>query len=523
MSANKNTQNFGRQAPIEVAKSSTRTWLKRGAVLGMAAAALIQSPTKVEAKDIDPLQSPVAAERIDAEIAAIERAYEGRLDILNMQQERYTDAVGGLFDADGPDAHEAEPVELFYHPDIPRIEQDLMEAFEQAGSFNLAPGKQYRPTAEYFPGGVIPEQAEEINTQLAQHFSRIYTGSLISPNPANGSAMVLDFQNEVNGEEERRRVCLTILTPSITDEDTFMGGFTRLNTRGIDLELADLYQFVANHEFAHCMNTNSGMPLWFNETMSDAYALTRHMQLNGDDGFAETVLSMRQLNGTMGQDLDHYTVPGLDRILPKIREAYANGELEGLDPKQLRDLTIEMMLGENEQEIQANGRSLMAAQSEAGLLLGSIPHHVEGQEGQLVFKESVPEELRTRLEPMLGRTNAAIAHLSRPNAMLEAAELNSSEAERDYRANLDEYVATQPSAEVARDGMRVRLYGINRIRDAFIEQNGIENVAQFDNAFDGSKLTMSRQLEIIEEYEQNLSPERLVTQDQTTELGRDVG
>ena len=181
------------------------------------------------------------------------------------------------------------------------------------------------------------------------------------------------------------------------------------------------------------------------------------------------------------------------------------------------------MLGENEQEIQANGRSLMAAQSEAGLLLGSIPHHVEGQEGQLVFKESVPEELRTRLEPMLGRTNAAIAHLSRPNAMLEAAELNSSEAERDYRANLDEYVATQPSAEVARDGMRVRLYGINRIRDAFIEQNGIENVAQFDNAFDGSKLTMSRQLEIIEEYEQNLSPERLVTQDQTTELGRDVG
>lgn len=491
--------------------------------MGISIALALQPTQRASAQEVSPtgrLNSQIAAERIEAEIAAVELAYEGELDIVNMQQERYTDAVGGLFDPDGPEAHEAEPVELFYHPNIQKIEQDLFEAFEQAGTFRTGPGEQYQPTAGYFPDGVIPEQAEEMNTQLAAHFSRIYASSVANPNPANGSAMVLDFEN---ASEERSRVCVTVLTPSITDEDTFMSGFTGMDTRGIDIELADIYQFIANHEFAHCMNTNSQIPVWLNETMSDAYALTRHIQLNGDDGFAETVLHMRHLNGVMRQGHSHYTVPGLERVIPKIREAYAEGKLDGLDPKQIRDLTVKMMFGENEQEIEANGNALMAAQREARVNVSALPHHIDTQDGQLVFKEGTPEHLREKLQVTLDRTNASIAYLSRPNAMLQAAELNSSEAEMDYRANLDEYVATQESPEVARDGMRRRLYGLAQVREAFIEENGIENVAQFDNAFDASKLTISRQVEIIEEYERSLSQERAITQDQKSDLSRDVG
>ena len=468
-----------------------------------------------------PLHSPVAAERIEAEIAATEAAFGGQLDIVNMQQERYTTADGGLYDPDGPDADEMEPVELFYHPDRARLEADLFQAFEQAGTLKTHSGGQYQPVESYFPEGQIPEQAEQINTELARHMSQVYVNSLVSPNPANGSAMVLDFTRPDNQDT---RVCVTVLTPSVTDEDMFMGGFTNMDTRGIDLELADLYQFVANHEFAHCMNTGQGMPIWFNETMADAYALTRHFQLNGDDGFAETLISMRQLNAVRNRDIDHYTVPGIERVLPQIREAYESGALDGLNPRQIRDLTVEMMMGHSEQEALASQQEILAAQGTAARILGVLPTLTTVSEGRMTFREGLPDAARTQLQPFVDQTNQAIAHLSRPNAVLAAAALNSSEAEIDYRDNLDEYVATQPDHETAQNGMRARLYGLNRLREAFIEAEGIENIEQFDNAYDGSKITLSRQMEIIREYEQELSQDRALGQDHSAERdSRNVG
>lgn len=501
MSANKNTQNFGRQAPIEVAKSSTRAWLKRTGLASMIAAASLVATNDVKAQDVHPLHSPVAAERIAAEVEAIEAAFRYEVDIVNVDQDKYTDAGDTMFDPDGPEG-EAGAVRIYYSPRIAELEADLLEAFNAAGTFDNREGEQPLDMAAYLPEDQFNAQADEVNQILARNMAQSSMASLVTAQPTGAYAVPMDFDN---GEGGKMRVCLTRLVPSHTDEDTFMGSFLGgLSTRGIDHELADLQQYVANHEFAHCLTHENGMPTWVGETLADSYALTRHMQLNGEDGFADTVLSIRRVNAFRAGGGGHNTVPGLERLIPRLREAHAEGRLEGLNPREIRDLSFELLLGSTEQEVTQSADALAKEFNRQKFDYMFLQQAGEGRDGRLAIKDDVPPAVAERLQGTVDSVNVALTHLSRPNVVLNAAEVNSSEAEMDFRDNMDEYVATQASSQVALEGVQARLFSMDRLEEAYIAEHGAEGINELHEAFGADKISFARKREIYQGYEQQL-------------------
>ena len=488
---------------------------KRFAFL-FAGAAAVMSPSKTEAQQIEPattatqttpsrathpLRSPIAAERIRAEIEAIEADFYMELDIVNVDQDTYTDAGPNNFDIDGPEG-ELPAVNIFYTPRIAQLEADLLESFNRAGTFDTRPEQQALDMEAYLPEEEQDANTREVNQILARHIAQSTVSSLVTAAPAGAYAKPMDFDN---GRGGHMRVCLTRVVPSHTDEDTFMSTFTGgLNTRGVDVELADMQQYVANHEFAHCLTAQNGMPTWVGETMADAYALTRHMQLNGEDGFADVILNMRRLNAFRAQGGGHNTVPGLERLIPRLRDAYAQGRLDGLSPRQVRDLSFELLLGTNEQEIMAAGAHLDSEYTRQMWDYRFMQAACEIKDGRIVIKEDVPPAVAERLQGSVDQVNASLAYMTRPNAMLDAAEVNSSEAEVDFRDNMDEYIATQESPEIALEGIRARLFSLDNLQRMYVEKEGEEKLPELLEAHGPSKITLARQREIYEGYAQDL-------------------
>ena len=492
-------QHFGRYAPAEVATIALRQWLKRGVFLAAAATAL-SSTNAAKAQDGHPLHSPIAAERVAAEIEAIEADFGFEVDIVHIEHNQYTDAGDTTFDPDGAEGT-IKPFRVYYTPRIAEIEAELLKAFNAAGTFDARKNGQIAPVDNYLPEDKINATTDEVNQILARHIAQSTLGSLINPEPIGVYAVPMDF-NTKHGE--RRRVCLIRLNTSLADEDFFMRDFIGVNAHGIDHELADLQQFIANHELAHCLTSEGGVPPWALETMADAYALTRHMQLNGEDGFADTLLSIRRFNAFHDDGGSHNTVPGLERLIPRLREANAQGRLDGLTPRQIRSLSFELLLGATEPEAKQAAQELTKEYDRQNRAYKFLQEVGEAQDGRLTLKEGTPLEVVVLTERTVTAVNTAVVHLTRPNALLKAAEVNSSEAEVDFRENMDEYIATQPSAQVALEGVRARLFSLDRLQEAFVTKNGQDKLHELMDAYGEDKITLSRKREIFQGYETQL-------------------
>lgn len=146
--------------------------------------------------------------------------------------------------------------------------------------------------------------------------------------------------------------CSMYSVPFHMDINTFTREITYLEDHSyvvdIENELSAAREFVNNHELAHCVTAllkshdfiPEERPVWFNEAIADLYATARHIQVEGDDGFAEKVIAMREVGAwpaSYQSDMGHYSVPVLRRALPFLKEAAEKGELEGKDPYELME------------------------------------------------------------------------------------------------------------------------------------------------------------------------------------------
>ena len=145
--------------------------------------------------------------------------------------------------------------------------------------------------------------------------------------------------------------CSMYSVPFHMDRDTFLREMTHHNlpayVADIEADIADLRSYVDNHELAHCVTINvpshefipTQRPVWFDESVADLYAVARHIQQNGNDGFAEDVIAMREMGAWKASrgEMQHYTSPVLKRALPHLIKAAENNQLEGKDPYELMD------------------------------------------------------------------------------------------------------------------------------------------------------------------------------------------
>jgi hypothetical protein len=183
------------------------------------------------------------------------------------------------------------------------------------------------------------------------------------------------------------------------------------------------------------------LPTWLNESLADGYALARHIQLNGDDGFAEVIAASRQLSFDATGARGHYTVPALDRIIPRLKEAHTAGDLEGLSPVELRDFTVTALLGANEQEALRNQAEIRSEISGAAYVQSSKERTLSsGDQGVYAPRPDLSRLFGHHAALYAERLNSAYDVYSNPHLAQDVLATNTSEATVSFREELDDYI-----------------------------------------------------------------------------------
>lgn len=504
------SQQFTRTIPGTKGLQALRDWRMKGVVIAFSGALALSGAQKAEAQTRE--------EIITEEVAAFEADYT-HINIVEINPDRYADPTTPdvLARATGSrTATETTPFTAYKHGLI----YELRRTFDAHGTFDTSVNAQYHPTGAYFPNGQVPTNAEDINAALAIATAEIYYNALENPGPTEGSALALNFTSD-----SPQRVCVVMFSPHTTDEESFLRQFTDDNIAATPYTMADVYRFVVNHELEHCFNSEGNFPGWLNEAASDAFAITRHMQLNGDDGFAELIMSARQVHQSRAgnpRDVTHYTVPLLERYLPRLKEAYAAGKLDGLTPDQINDFMLENAFGRTPREITTSLNELtLDMQRSQGALTVLSTFTNRDQNGRLVFDDTtMPDnspELRTRLQSYIDRENRALDTLANPRLNLNAGLLSASEQETVYMQALDDYIQTQSQPRLAAEGIQLKLTNMQAIEDAFAEQSTPEELAAFYQVADVTGVTFGRQREILQGYLVELNRQQEQAQQQTQE------
>lgn len=302
----------GRSVPAAVATGALRKFILRTAPLILALSAHQDTP-KPPTYDPD-LYSDQAIDRTRAEQKAIEAAY-GDVVLIPVEWADHT-FIDDAEHENHPEGVEVNEGNGYYAINVDRMYQTILAGFERTGGqFNTGDKAQRGNLEAYLPNGEIPEDIRLVNSLVARRMTENMIGRFSSDNL--GVAWSMRFnRNELdpNGlvtSQQQMTGCVVMLLPPNMDSDEYVRRFTSIKNMQVqrEIDLADFNQFIANHEFTHCVFGRRGMATWASESAADIYAAARHIQLNGDDGFVQLMRDVRNVSVISHRDFGHDTVP----------------------------------------------------------------------------------------------------------------------------------------------------------------------------------------------------------------------
>lgn len=525
---------YGRQVPEAVSRNSFRDMVRQKAfkfgVVVAGALSLASSQPEPEPQYEPALTSQIANDRVKAEEAAIEQAY-GNMVIIPVE-------FMNEF-AENPNSNQVRDNGQSLQPyfkliDRDRVYQDILDGFNGAGEFD--PEAPNKASASVYMPEDHPEELETNNERVAHTFATsmvddMIGGSLGVARPVLLTPHQTEQVTQANGIEHVRG-CAVVVMPESMSADDFVERFSRVGSmQSVErYDVADFHQAIANHEFTHCVTSRRGMPTWKNESMADMYAVARHIQINGDDGFAQAWRDMRNMNVISIGDTGHDTVPMLDRAIPVLLEAERNGDLDNLNPKQLFEYamgqtarsqgqTIAEMFDDLEVEVNARGEAFKdmegAVKSEGGVRTLDIDaarakglstleiraaQRVQAswqQSFENIFEDPAAEEaLFCEVGSSLFEEGAQLSKEERAYAMAR------------YRDNLDNLIATQENTREAYEAVSVQAWRLNNQRHRLVAEHGAEEaVRRQATERDRTGLTAHEKAIVLEGYRLELEIE----------------
>ena len=230
--------------------------------------------------------------------------------------------------------------------DSQKIYEEILGTLNNQGQYdpNL---RQYNHNLSYMP--LVPQpQLESINEKVAFRLTNRVMADLASA--SSGSALPIRLSRAeadqfLNGQGyTESRACVVALPSESLSADDLIAKFTGHDAPTLQqIRMADFYQFIASHEAYHCVDPElDERNVVAGEARADLYAIARHVQVYGDDGFAQTWHDLRSISAINQGTFDHDTAPILGLAITPLLEAKRNGELEGLDAKQLYAKVEEM-------------------------------------------------------------------------------------------------------------------------------------------------------------------------------------
>lgn len=517
----------GRKIPSHISSQAFRTFLKR-ATLIISAGVSVTNCTPEHATPIDPdVYSEQSHKRVDAERAHMEQAFTHEaLDIIDFEFMDQTRVNPAAYQR-RTNGNGLQPYYKLESRD--NIYQTVLAGYSQMGTFNLDVEQKAHSDA-YVPEDVTyPDEVTTLTQRAAYNIASGTADNLTSGSLGMARLVQLDRHNH----DTEGKACTVVLMSENFDSDMFVAEFSRIDSvmsRKVH-DVADFNQAIANHEFGHCFKV-SGDAQWKNESQSDLYAMARHIQLNGNDGFAEVWRDLRNMNVIGARSSGHDTVPLLDRAIPALLQAHAAGELKGLDPQELMNFTLTKTARSRGQtqkqmwdslELEVHDRE-EAFKDMQGVVSRIGPTMHLDREG-LAKKDLSTTEVRG-VQRVITSFNQSLEQqfvLQCPVARKDKNGQENAVFAR-YRENLEAHIPTQPTAQQAYESLGHRLWQIDdaHVRNA---QRFNEQTASFLEATDrdATGLTNAEKRAILEEMRTELGQRPDVTPDPEAPQREGVG
>ena len=538
---------YGRDVPESTTRGSLRTFMRSKVLrMGMVLAASVSIASSTPEKEApiydQDLYSDVGSDRARAEQRAMEETYKD-LVLIPVEYAAFTfveDADHNL-DPDRPsEADLAEGAEVpetgtYYSFNRTKMYEYFLEQFNAAGTFDIQ-ARQNAGHRVYFGGEAIPEGRQERNEALAARYADNTIADMSRGNL--GQAIPMRFSQERRNElgmlqTRNTRVCRVILMPTHYTPAIYAARYTGINDLELsqEIDMADLQQAVANHEYTHCLYAGARNETWYNESLADVYAIARHIQLNGDsDEFIYQRRALRNLSVLNSGDFGHDTVPLVDRAIPGLLEAYENGELEGLNPRELMDKTMDIALGEPEDGKRPGFEALEEEVNTRERLMTDYADliNIDNRRMASIDREKLAEsELKDNpadlalLESILESRNNSVEYLyfsheqeqdhtpGRPDTQRPVPQptfigeaIDQAHTMVTYAKGLEELTDTLPTDHDRYDALGYILYRLDKIEDNWRENLPADQLEEKINTPDFTGLTFAQQRFITQGYHQ---------------------
>ena len=511
---------YGRHVPSGVAKQGLRQTLRHkafkfGAVLA-AGLSLAASSTPEPDPPVDPdVYSEQTHKRINAERTHMEQAFvrEG----LNIIDFEFMDAT-----TLNPTAYKQRTrgngLQPYYRlENINNTYQTVLAGYEEVGAFNLDLKQRARSDAYVPTSTTYPAEATTLTQRAAYHAATEIAADLKSGSLGKARLVMLDRPHH----HKAGRACAVVVMSEQFDSDMFVAEFSRVDSvisRQVH-DVADFNQAITNHEYGHCVFSAKGDATWKNESRADLYAIARHIQLNGDDGFAEVWRDLRNMNVIGARSSSHDTIPLLDRAIPTLLKAHAEGKLEGLSPEQLMKFTLTKTArgqGQTQQqmwdslELQVHDREEAFKDMQGTISRIGPTMHLDRQ--GLATKDLSTTEVRG-IQRVIGSFNQSLERqfvLQCLVARHENGQENPIFAR--YRENLERYIPTQPTAQQAYENLGYRLWQLDDAQTRNAKRFNPQTAAFIEATNrDATGLTSAEKRTILEEMRAELAQRPDVT------------
>lgn len=509
---------YGRYIPAEAAHKPLRDSIRQRAfkfgLVVAGALSLSSSAPEPEPYFDQDLTSVESADRTRAEERAMEAAHPD-LNIITFEYVHNSTPQPDRFESRA-NGHGLNPYYRIDERDD--IYQTILAGFNETGTFNPET-KQKAALDRYLPEE-NPENLETTNERVAHHMSEKIRSDMVGDTLGVARLVRLDR----DGVQGASSACVVIITSENRDSDGFTQRFAGVDNVVSNRvhDVADFNQLIANHEYAHCVFSQNGQDTWRNESRADFYAVARHIQINGDDGFADTWVDLRNMSIINNRDFGHDTVPLLRRALPVLKEMQANGELDGLDPRELYNKallgvaraeghTVAELWESLDEEILARQEAMQDMQGATVKIGAAMRLDQEAANGKNLSRLE-----RRAAEGMVNEYNQALTRQFDLRCMVatRVGGVENVVFER-FRDNLDGFVASQDTQMDAYENMRFREWQILTRERHLRHRLGADAAAYIqDNDRDETGLTSNEKLEIYREYSAELAEDLGLTPEQ---------
>ena len=520
----RNAHPSGRETPLHVGHSGLRHFIKsrpfKAALAAASGLALMSVAPRSEAPppegnlvtvDAPATDSRTAADLVAREHAFMQEAY-GNLVIIPFEQ---LDETQLERDLSGPQ---------FRVVDRHRIFRQILAGLDTQGDFDTTTPQ--KNDIDFYLPNTPPSGIDSINAAVAYKMSHVIADGLEEGSTGFAVPMLLTpTQTEALATAQNlphNRGCAVVVFPENMDADEFVRKFTGVNAPTLaQVDLQDIHQFVASHEFNHCMTSNPGSRAQFTEAYADLFGLARHIQVNGDDGFAELWRDMRHISTINMLDAGHDSYPLLKHAVPALLAAHEEGALQGLNARELAQraehITAESM-GLSVEEMWAHVHEEQNTRRWHAYAIADMPKDAQGyityvreeadrfiDEDKIAHIENMVAEYNTAQQRVFGRGDLPFVN-STTQTRLSPEQF----AELRFRANLENFIEVQEAPELAVQGLEYKAWET-------------ANLAREEDAPSTlSGLSLNQRREILLEYAQQLRDEYQIQTRPVHETDRDL-